>query len=424
MQVTPVILFLGQAAILVCVPNLIWRLPVVERLLPLVVVQILVGIALGPSVLGKVVPASAALLDAYGLAALSGLAWIAVVMYAFLIGLHFDATGTHGRGPSFLAISVASIVAPSVLGLLAGYLMINLSPYVTGPAANPLLFACSVAVAIAVTALPVLGAILRETHLIGERIGRDALGCAAINDLLLWVLMAAVLSVAHAQLVGHVLLIRFGLAGIYLAAMFLVVRPLAARALRRLTTTGECRQSDLVVAVSLALASACVTQAIGLHFILGSFLAGAILPPACARPLLHQLEPFTVVVLLPFFFILTGLRTEILFTGEGFLMVFVVSTAAAVVGKMVGSTVPARLAGENWGYSVRLGILMQCKGLMDVVVLSVLFDAGILSKMAFSAMVLMAVVTTAATKPMLLLWNVLERQSAPEAATAVVSERR
>jgi Kef-type K+ transport system membrane component KefB len=194
--------------------------------------------------------------------------------------------------------------------------------------------------------------------------------------------------------------------------MFWLVRPLAARALRRLTTTGECRQGDLVLVVSLALASAGITEAIGLHFILGSFVAGAILPPACARPLLAQLEPVTVVVLLPFFFILTGLRTEILFTGEGFLMVFLVTTAAALAGKMLGSTVPARLAGETWDYSVRLGILMQCKGLMDVVVLSVLFDAGILSKMAFSAMVLMAVVTTAATKPMLLLWDAVHRRPA------------
>jgi Kef-type K+ transport system membrane component KefB len=410
MDVTPVILFLGQAAILVCVPYLLWRLPMVGWLVPLVVVQILVGIALGPSVLGKIVPASAAWLDTHGLAALSGLAWIAVVIYAFLTGLHFDAAETRGRGRSFLVIAVASVAAPAVLGLLAGHLMADLSPYAVGPAADTLLFACAVAVAIAVTALPVLAAILRETRLISERIGRDALGFAAINDLLLWILLAAVLAIAQAQSVDNVLLVRLGLGAVYLVAMFVVVRRLAARALRRLATTGECRQSDLVIVVSLALASACVTQAVGLHFILGSFVAGAILPPACARPLLDQLEPFTVVVLLPFFFILTGLRTEILFAGEGFLTVFVVSTVAAVVGKTLGSTVPARLADENWSYSVRLGILLQCKGLMDVVVLSVLFDAGILGKMAFSAMVLMAVVTTAATKPMLLMWNVLERR--------------
>jgi Kef-type K+ transport system membrane component KefB len=416
MHVTPVVLFLGQAAILVYVPYLIWRLPLVGRLLPLVVVQILVGIALGPSLLGKIVPASVALLDAEGLAALSGLAWIAVVMYAFLTGLHFDAAETRGRGKWFLSIALASVAVPAALGLLAGYVMMDLSPKIAVSAADPLLFACAVAVALAVTALPVLGAVLRETDLIGQRIGRDALGFAAINDLLLWVLLAGLLAVAKAQAIDHVLLLRLGLGALYLAAMFWVVRPLAGRALHRLTTTGECRQGDLVIVVSLALASACVTEAIGLHFILGSFVAGAIVPPACARPLLAHLEPVTVVVLLPFFFILTGLRTEILLTGDGFLMVFLVTTAAALAGKMIGSTIPARIAGETWNYSVRLGILMQCKGLMDVVVLSVLFDAGILSKMAFSAMVLMAVVTTAATKPMLLLWDVVRRRRRIETA--------
>ena len=376
--------FLGQALILVAMPYLIWRLPVVRLLLPLVVVQILMGIALGPSLLGRIFPASAGLLEQPALATLSGLAWLAVVLFAFLTGLHFDIAETAGRKRTFLLISLSSIAVPAGLGLVAGMTLSSLAPDLAGPAAGPVLFACAVAVATAVTALPVLGAILRETGLLAQRLGRDALGCAAINDLLLWILLAAVLSMAQAQAVDAGVLQRFGLGVIYLVTMFIIVKPVAARLLHNVARTDTCREVDLVIVISLALASAWITEYIGFHYILGSFIAGAILPPACARPLIRSIEPFTVIVLLPFFFMLTGLRTVITFDSDGFALVFAVSATAAFVGKMAGTIIPARLAGESWSYSVRLGTLMQCKGLMDVVVLSVLFEAGIISQAAFS----------------------------------------
>lgn len=411
MEATATLVFLGQAATLVCLPYLIWRLPAIRTFFPLVVVQILVGIALGPSLLGKVYPASAALLAQPTLAALSGLAWLAVVLFAFLTGLHFDAAETGGRKRAFLITSLSSIVVPAGFGLLAGMALIGLDPGLAGPAATPLLFACAVGVAIAVTALPVLGAILRETDLLTHRLGRDALGCAAINDLLLWILLAAVLSMAQAKSVDATVLRHFGFGVVYLLTMFLVIKPLAARLLQSVASTNSCRESDLVVVISMTLVSAWITESIGFHYVLGSFIAGAILPPACARPLIRHIEPFTVVVLLPFFFMLTGLRTVVTFDGNGFVLVFVVSMAAAFVGKMAGTIVPARLTGESWSYSLRLGTLMQCKGLMDVVVLSVLFESAIIGQVAFSGMVLMAVVTTAATKPLLMLWDRMEART-------------
>ena len=151
--------FLGQAPILVAMPYLFWRLPVVRLLLPLVVVQILMGIALGPSLLGRIFPASAGLLEQPALATLSGLAWLAVVLFAFLTGLHFDIAETAGRKRAFLLISLSSIAVPAGLGLVAGMTLSSLAPDLAGPAAGPVLFACAVAVATAVTALPVLGAI-------------------------------------------------------------------------------------------------------------------------------------------------------------------------------------------------------------------------------------------------------------------------
>lgn len=412
MDTSPILVFLGQAAILIALPYLLWRHTPVRFLAPLVVVQILVGIGLGPSLLGQAFPALASvLLQGERLAALSGLAALAVVMFAFLTGLHFDTAEFTGRQGGFFATALSSILVPAALGVAGGLLLFDAAPALAGRNASRWLFAVGVGVALAVTALPVLAAILRETGLLGERIGRDALGLAAVNDLMLWIMLAAVVSATHANAsAGELLLLRVVLAMGYLAVMFIVVRPLARRRLRRLIETQESGEGELVAVVALTLASAWITECLGFHYILGAFIAGVILPPACAAPLIRQIEPYIVVVLLPFFFILTGLRIDLKPGGEGVALVFWIGTAIAVVGKMFGTLVPARLAGASWRDSWRLGTLMQCKGLLDVVVLSVLLDAGILAPAAFSALVLMAVATTAATKPMLML---IDRLSLP-----------
>ncbi len=413
MQASPG-LFLGLALVLIAVPYLIWRLPAVRAALPLVVVQILLGIALGPSLVGRIWPESQALVQAPVLATLSGIACLAVVLFAFLTGLHFDTAEIAGRRRSFLLVALSSVAVPAVLGLAAGAALLVHDPALAGPVGGPVLFASGVAVGCAVTALPVLGAILRETGLLSSRLGRDALGCAAINDLLLWVLLAAVLAMAQPE-PGGSLVRRVGLFALYLLAMVTMVKPLVARLLREVARTQVCREIDLVLAAALALASAFITEHLGFHYVLGGFIAGAIVPASCARPLIRLVESFTVVILLPFFFMLTGLRTIITFDDDSFLLVFAGTAAAALFGKMAGTIVPARSVGESWSYSLRLGTLMQCKGLMDVVVLSVLFEAGILSQVVFSAMVVMAVATTAATKPMLML---CERAQARRAARA------
>jgi K+:H+ antiporter len=143
MDASPILVFLGQAAILVCAPYLIWSIPAVNTLFPLVVVQIVLGIALGPSLLGSIAPAASALLDAPELAALTGIAWLAVVMFAFLTGLHFDTAETTGRSRAFLLTSLSSFAVPAALGLLAGLLLIGLEPTLAGPNGDAMLFACA-----------------------------------------------------------------------------------------------------------------------------------------------------------------------------------------------------------------------------------------------------------------------------------------
>lgn len=404
MNTSPILVFLGQAAILIALPYLLWRHTPLRAVVPLVVVQILAGIGLGPSLLGQAVPALASvLLQDKGIAALSGLAWLAVVMFAFLTGLHFDTAELRGRRVGFFATALSSILVPAALGVAAGLVLFDAAPALAGPSGDRWLFACGLGVALAVTALPVLAAILRETGLLAERIGRDALGLAAVNDLMLWILLAAVVSATQANAPTGQLLVRLGLIAGYLVLIFLVVRPLLPRWFARLIERQVAGEGELVGVVALTLASAWITESLGFHFILGAFIAGAVLPAGCAKPLIRQIEPYTVVVLLPFFFILTGLRIDLTLGGEGFALVFWLATGVAVAGKMLGILVPARCAGDSWRDACRLGALMQCKGLMDVVVVSVLLDAGLLAPTAFSALVLMAVVTTTATKPLLLL---------------------
>ncbi|HYD32297.1 MAG TPA: cation:proton antiporter [Azospirillaceae bacterium] len=397
------LLFLVQALILVAGPYLLWRLPRVRGVLPLVVVQILFGIALGPSMLGAFVPTvAAALFPPASLAQLQGLATLAVVFFGFLTGLHVDVAEIRGKSLSFLSISLSSLVVPTLAGVAVGFAIIAAEPAMAGPRATPMLFAAGLGICIGVTALPVLGAILRELGLLEDRLGRLALGCAAVNDALLWVMVAALLGVV-ATSHGPGILVQSVVGAAWYGGLTLGVRPTLARWFARTRPHGGLDEMGVVLVCALLLGSAIVTEAIGLHYLIGAFVAGTVIPKRLAGDILAKLEPFAVLVLLPFFFTLTGLKVDLELSSGAQFAVFAVATAATVAGKMLGTAVPARLAGETWRCSLALGALLQCKGLMEVIVLTVLLDAGILSGAAFSALVLMAVATTAATKPLTLL---------------------
>ncbi len=402
-EATPVLLFLVQAILLIVVPFLLWRLTSVKRVAPMVVIQILFGIALGPSLLGRVAPETWETLFAQAsLAPLAGLSWLAVVLFAFLTGLHLDVTEFRGKGRAFAAVSLSSLAVPTALGAALGLWIAGAMPGMAGPAASPGLFAAGFGVCLGVTALPVLGAILREMGLLEQRVGRLALGYAAVNDALLWVLVTAVLTWAGGgggERVTWVAALGVG----YLAISAFLARPLLERLFARVSPDGRVGDTAIVLTCAGLLASAAVTEAIGLHYILGAFVAGTVMPKRLAHAVLDRLEHFATLVLLPFFFTLTGLRVAIDLSHPGQWTVFAAATAVTVAGKLLGTALPARLSGESWADSWRLGTLMPCKGLMEVIVLTILLDAGVLSVAAFSALVLMAVATTALTQPMTLL---------------------
>jgi Kef-type K+ transport system membrane component KefB len=290
---------------------------------------------------------------------------------------------------------------PSGLGFGAGLWIASRHPEEIGPHITIIQFAEAIGICTGVTALPVLGAILNEMGLLGRRMGNLALGIAGFNDLALWVLLGLLLtSVAGRAPEGPGMLATLIVLPIYLAGMAALVRPFLQRVVAARMQNGEVRERALAVVCAVTLVSALVTQLIGLHYILGAFIAGAIMPEELRKAILGRVQVMTIAVLMPFFFLLTGLRTSIDLNAPTLLEVFFIATVVAVLGKVGGTALAARFVGESWPDALGLGALLQTKGLMEVIVLTILLDEGLISVNVFSALILMAVASTALAMPL------------------------
>lgn len=397
--------FLLETFVIVTVPFVLSRVLRLSGMVPLVVTQILLGIALGPSLLGRVAPdVYEMLFNPATLGPLSGAASIAVLFFGFITGLHIDVGHFRGRGGAFAAMALASIIVPSALGVVGGFFIGVRHPEALGPRGDLFTFASAVGICLGVTALPVLGAILREMNLLGQRIADIALAIAAVNDAALWILLAALMTTVTGKgQPSGVLVPLLGLP-VYILFMVQVVRPLlkqAAGSLMRDETAGE---AALVVIGAIAIGSAVITQSIGLHYIFGAFFAGAIVPRELRQCILDRLQVMTISVLMPFFFMLTGLRTRIDPSSAAFVEILLVTTVLGAVSKIGGTAITAVLVGETRSTALRLGTLVQTKGLMEVVLLTILLEQGIISVTAFSALTLMAVINTALVMPLMRLF--------------------
>ncbi len=410
-------IFIVQAIAILVLPVAVWRLLRLRGAVPLVVVQILVGIALGPTLFGRLAPETYHLFfNPATLTPLWGVASIAVLLFGFVTGLHLDPADFLGRGRSFAVVAGASVAVPTAAGFLGGLWIAARQPGELGGGVGSVGFAIAIGICIGVTALPVLGAMLREMDLLGRRIGNYALGIAAVNDAALWLLLGGLMTAVAGDAPGNpdMLVSALGLP-IYLVVMVWLVPPVMRRAAGNLLRDGRMRERALAGVCALALASAIVTQILGLHYIFGAFVAGAVMPQELRKLLLDRLQVATVGVLMPFFFMLTGLRTLIDLGSSGFLEIMLVTTALAVLGKVGGTALAARLTGETWTTSLGLGSLVQTKGLMELIVLTILLDRGIIGTNVFSALVLMAVVTTMLAMP---LTRLALRWSAPDSAAS------
>ncbi|WP_394826477.1 cation:proton antiporter [Pendulispora albinea] len=366
---------------------------------PMVVAEIVAGIVLGPSLLGWLLPGfEAAVFPAKSMQLLGLLSQIGLILFMFLVGLEFDPKMLKGRTRSSVAISHTSIVVPFALGaLLAWHLHGEYAP-----SGVPLTsFTLFMGTAMSITAFPVLARILTERNLLRSRVGTIAITCAAVDDITAWCILAFVVAIARsATLTGAVRTSALTL--LYITVMFLAARPLLRRWLERIHV--GLTQNLIAVALVLLLLSSWVTELIGIHALFGAFLFGAILPKEgnFAANIAHKLGDLVVVLMLPLFFAYSGLRTQLgLLSGTKDWIVCAGIVVLACIGKFGGSTVAARLTGLPWRESSAIGTLMNTRGLMELVVLNIGLDLGVLSPVLFTMMVIMALVTTLLTTPVL-----------------------
>jgi Kef-type K+ transport system membrane component KefB len=360
---------------------------------PRVLGEIVAGIALGPSVLGAVAPDIAArLISPSVIEALGAIGEVGLILFMFLVGLEFDLGLVRRKGHIALIVSHTSICLPLLGGVVLG--LISYALWYEG--AVPFLpFVLFMGLAMSVTAFPVLTRILRDRQLHTTSLGALAVACAAADDITAWCLLAALLGFANAE-AGAGLSSIAG-AALYCAAMWGVVRPLLAR----MSGGGLANLGTLLLGL---LCSALVAEWVGIHAFFGAFLFGLCVPrdALSGERLAGKIQDLTSALLMPAFFVVSGMRTEFgtLAEFDGWsLCLLVIAVAAA--GKLIGTIVPARLAGLDWNESVRLGVLMNTRGLMEIVIANIALDCGIIPPQMFTVLVTMALVTTFATGPLL-----------------------
>jgi Kef-type K+ transport system membrane component KefB len=379
---------------------------------PPVIGEVIAGIALGPSLLGRFAPEAARFVLPPAVAPfLSVIAQVGVVIFMFLVGLDLDTRRLRERTHATVAISHASIVVPFLLG---SALALWLYPSFSTAAVPFTIFALFLGVSLSVTAFPVLARILTDRKLHKSQLGVIALTCAAVDDVSAWCLLALLVGLAKAQTAGVLGIVAGSL--LYVAVMLVVVRPGVARWVRRQELRRELPQGAIAAVFVGVLASALVTEAIGIHAIFGAFLLGVILPhdSLLARELTRRLEDVVVILLLPAFFAFTGMRTQVgLLSQASHWLVALVIIAVASLGKFGGTFVAGRLTGLTSRDAASVGILMNTRGLMELVVLNIGLDLGVISPTLFAMLVMMAVVTTLATTPIL---QLLQRSSGSAAA--------
>jgi K+:H+ antiporter len=369
---------------------------------PQVVGEMFAGILLGPSVLGWLWPdLSTALFATSSLGPLNAVSQVGLLMFMFFVGLQFDSKLVAGQSGAAVMVSHASISAPFVLGAALGYWLF---PRFAPAGTSFVGFALFMGAAMSITAFPVLARILTETRLTTTRLGVLTLACAAVDDVTAWAILAAAVIVVRST--GDLSALWRMIAGsaVYLAVMFWVAKPLIRRVGARLAARPDRGEDWLALAIILALLSAGATEWLGLHALFGAFIAGVVMPRhhKLALGLRERLEAFTVVMLLPLFFALAGLKTRIgmLDSWElGATCALIVTVA--VLGKLGGTCIAARLSGIAWRDAGALGVLMNTRGLMELVILNVGLEIGVLSASLFTMMVIMALVTTIMTTPLL-----------------------
>ena len=382
---------------------------------PQVIGEMAAGILLGPSLLGWLVPDFYAMLfPADSLVALNALSQVGIVLFMFVVGLELDPALVRERGHAAVLTSHASITAPFLLGAL---LALPLYASFAGPGVRFAHFALFMGAAMSVTAFPVLARILTERKLLGTRLGAVAITCAAIDDVTAWCILAAVAALVRSGADG----LPLWATAVGTIAFTAFVLTIGRRLLARLADVYERRGhagGDLIAfVIFVALAGAWITEWLGVHALFGAFVVGVAMPkhPPLMRALFDRLEELLVVLLVPLFFAFTGLRTRFgLISGAEMWLTCGAIVLVAIAGKLGGSAIAARATGLTWREASAIGVLMNTRGLVELVFLNVGFELGVMTPALFAMMVLMALTTTFMTTPLLALVWPTPSGAAPE----------
>lgn len=370
---------------------------------PQVCGEIAAGLILGPSLFGRLAPVSFHWVFSPDVAPFfSLLSQIGLIILMFLIGLEFDFLHLRGRGRQALSISLMGIAVPFALGLLLSRFIYS---YVA-QGINPVGFSLFMATALSITAMPVLGRIMTELNIHRSMIGSLTMASAAIGDAAGWTILALVSATVRSSFSVSQSAIMVAEIAAYAAFTMWVTRPLlkifARRALKR--DGADISTTTLTIVILVVFASAAITSRIGIFAVFGAFLIGAVLSEEeeFKNAVLARLRDFTTLFFLPVFFANTGLRTDV-GSIQGVMMwsLCLLVLAAAIVGKLGGCSIGARWSGLPWRDSVVIGILMNTRGLMELVAINIGYELGVIPRSVFFMLVLMAVVTTYMTTPLL-----------------------
>jgi Kef-type K+ transport system membrane component KefB len=391
---------------------------------PTVIGEIIAGIVLGPSLLGMYFPEfSSVLFPVESLGNLKFLSQIGLILFMFVIGMELDLKVLKNKANEAVVISHASIVIPFTLGIGLAYFVYNrFAP----EGVNFLSFSLFMGIAMSITAFPVLARIVQERGLNKTKLGAIAITCAAADDITAWCLLAVVIAIVKAGTFVSSLYI-IGLAVVYVLAMLFIVKPFLKR-IGELYGAKDTLVKPVVAIFFLTLIiSSYATEVIGIHALFGAFMTGAIMPdvPKFRTIFIEKVEDVSLILLLPLFFVFTGLKTEIglindpyLWKVTGFIIL------VAVVGKFLGSALAAKFVGQSWSDSLTIGALMNTRGLMELIVLNIGLELKVLTPAVFTMMVIMALVTTFMTGPALDFINFIFKNKDAIVPEVVVNENK
>jgi Kef-type K+ transport system membrane component KefB len=366
---------------------------------PSVIGEIIAGIFLGPSLVGMYFPEYSALLfPKESLGNLQFLSQIGLILFMFVVGMELDLKVLKNKANDAVVISHASIIFPFALGIGLSYFVYN---QFAPEGVEFLSFSLFMGIAMSITAFPVLARIVQERGIHKTKLGAIVITCAAADDITAWCILAAVIAIVKAGTFASAMYVIL-LALVYVLAMLFVVKPFLKKVGDLYATRDNLSKPVVAIFLLTLIISSYLSEVIGIHALFGAFLTGAIMPDITKirNIIIEKVEDIALILLLPLFFVFTGLRTQIGLINDPYLWKitgFII--LVAVVGKFLGSALAARFVGQNWRDSLTIGALMNTRGLMELVVLNIGYDLGVLSSEIFTMMVIMALFTTFMTGP-------------------------